>query len=175
MSSSHKAHNKKSFLAAAVLMLIITAAAVIFIQLNTEYLVLYNADTGERYMSQKAEQGFEFSVEFIHSVNKTPVRDTYRIDDGKIRAHSTTYRSFGAGVQTQLEDGQEMSIDDDGNMIITGFDITYDPLRYIVSAAYDHVLIIGDRQISLRETCGKNTRVVFEVAPLFEILTKGLK
>lgn len=174
MSSSYKAHNTKKFLAAAVLMLIITAAAVIFIQLRTDYLVLYNADTGERYLIEKAEQGFEFSVEFIHSVNKTPVKDTYRIDEGKIKAYSTTYRSFGAGVQTQLEDGQKMTVDKDGNMIITGFDITYDPLRYIVSAAYDHVLFIGDRQISLRETCGKNTRVVFEVAPLFEILTKGL-
>ncbi len=174
MSSFHKAHNIKKFLAAAVLMLIITAAAVIFIQLRTDYLVLYNADTGKRYLTEKAEQGFEFSVEFIHSVNKTPVKDTYRIEEGKIRAYSTTYRSFGAGVQTQLEDGQEMTVDGDGNMIITGFDITYDPLRYIVSAAYDHVLFIGDRQISLRETCGKNARVVFEVAPLFEILTKGL-
>ena len=155
-------------------MINIRTAAVIFIQLRTDYLVLYNADTGERYLTEKAEQGFEFSVEFIHSVNKTPVKDTYRIDEGKIRAYSTTYRSFGAGVQTQLEDGQKMTVDKDGNMIITGFDITYDPLRYIVSAAYDHVLFIGDRQISLRETCGKNTRVVFEVAPLFEILTKGL-
>ncbi len=174
MSSAKKAHNKKSFLAAAVLMLIITAAAVFIIQFNTDYLVLYNADTGERYMTEKAEQGFEFSVEFIHSVNKTPVKDTYRVENGKIRAYSTTYRSFGAGVQTQLEDGQEMTVDDNGNMVITGFDITYDPLRYIVSAAYDHVLFIGDKQVSLRETCGENTRIVFEVAPLFKILTKGM-
>lgn len=174
MSSAKKAHNKKSFLAAAVLMLIITAAAVFIIQLNTDYLVLYNADTGERYMTEKAEQGFEFSVEFIHSVNKTPVKDTYRVENGKIRAYSTTYRSFGAGVQTQLEDGQEMTVDDNGNMVITGFDITYDPLRYIVSAAYDHVLFIGDKQVSLRETCGENTRIIFEVAPLFKILTKGM-
>ena len=174
MSCRQQVSFQKKFIAAAVIMIIITAAAVIFIQLNTDYLVLYNADTGERYLTEEAEQGFEFSVEFIHSVNKTPVKDTYRIDEGKIRAYSTTYRSFGAGVQTQLEEGQEMSVDGDGNMIITGYDITYDPLRYIVSAAYDHVLFIGDRQISLRETCGKNTRVVFEVAPLFEILTKGL-
>lgn len=174
MSSRNTAHNKKSFLAAAVLMLIITAAAVIFIFLSTDYLVLYNADTGERYLTRKAEQSFEFSVEFIHSVNKTPVKDTYRIEDGKIRAHSTTYRSFGAGVQTQLEDGQKMTVDDDGNMVITGFDITYDPLRYIVSAAYDHVLFIDGKQISLRETCGANAKIVFEVAPLFKILTKGL-
>lgn len=174
MSSPDKAHNKKSFLAAAVLMLIITAAAVFIILLNTDYLVLYNADTGERYLAEKAEQGFEFSVEFIHSVNKTPVKDTYRVENGKIRAYSTTYRSFGAGVQTQLEDGQIMNVDDNGNMIITGYNITYDPLRYIVSAAYDHVLFINDKEISLRETCGENTRIVFEVAPLFRILTKGM-
>lgn len=174
MSSTLKAHNTKKFLAAAVLMLIITAAAVFIIQLNTDYLVLYNADTGERYLAEKAEQGLEFSVEFIHSVNKTPVKDTYRIKDGKIKAYSTTYRSFGAGVQTQLEEGQKMTVDDNGNMIITGYDITYDPLRYIVSAAYDHVLFINGKEISLRETCGENTRIVFEVAPLFRILTKGM-
>ena len=104
MSSTKIAHNKKSFLAAAVLMLIITAAAVFIILFNTDYLVLYNADTGERYLTEKTEQGFEFSVEFIHSVNKTPVKDTYRIDNGKIKAYSTTYSSFGAGVQTQLEE-----------------------------------------------------------------------
>lgn len=174
MSSTEKAHNKKSFLAAAVLMLIITAAAVFIILFNTDYLVLYNADTGERYLTEKAEQGFEFSVEFIHSVNKTPVKDTYRIENGKIRAYSTTYRSFGAGVQTQLEDGQKMTVDDNGNMVITGYDITYDPLRYIVSAAYDHILFIDGKEISLRETCGENTKIVFEVAPLFKILTKGM-
>jgi len=60
------------------------------------------------------------------------------------------------------------------NLQGAGFDITYDPLRYIVSAAYDHVLFIGDKQVSLRETCGENTRIVFEVAPLFKILTKGM-
>ena len=67
-----------------------------------------------------------------------------------------------------------MTVDDNGNMIITGYDITYDPLRYIVSAAYDHVLFINGKEISLRETCGENTRIVFEVAPLFRILTKGM-
>ena len=55
MSSTKIAHNKKSFLAAAVLMLIITAAAVFIILFNTDYLVLYNADTGERYLTEKTE------------------------------------------------------------------------------------------------------------------------
>lgn len=173
MSFKNSAHTKKSFLAAAVLMLIITAAAVIISQLSADYLVLYNSQTGERYLTEKAEQGFMFSVEFIHSVNLTPVKDTYIVDNGKIKAYSTTYRSFGAGVQTALQDGQKMTYDDNGNMVITGFDITYDPLRYIVSAAYDHILFLNGQEISLRDLCGKNTKVVFEVLPLFNILTKG--
>ena len=173
---SHKTlkSSKKRLIFAAVLMIIITAAAVLMSGLCTPYLVMYVSDTNTRYITQKAEDGLMFSVEFIHSVNQTPVKDTYIIEDNQIRAYSTTYRSFGAGVQTALEEGQTMTYDDDGNMVITGFDITYDPLRYIVGTVSDHILTINGNEISLRDLCGRNAKVVFEIATPFEILTKGL-
>ena len=174
MSSEPSAKSRKRLIAAAVLMIIITAAAVLITQLFSDCLVLYNSDTGSRYITQKAEEGLMFSVEFIHSVNQTPVKDTYIIENGQIKAYSTTYRSFGAGVQTALGEGQTMTFDDDGNMIITGYDIAYDPLRYIVGTVSDHILEIGGEEISLRNMCGRNARVVFEIATPFEILTKGL-
>lgn len=155
-------------------MIIITAAAVLINLCSTSYLVLYVEDTNTRYITQKAEEGLMFSVEFIHSVNQTPLKDTYIIENEQIRAYSTTYRSFGAGVQTALEEGQTMTYDDEGNMVITGFDITYDPLRYIVGTVSDHILTIDGKEISLRDLCGRNARVVFEIATPFEILTKGL-
>lgn len=155
-------------------MIFITAAAVFIKTASAEYLVLYNADTGERYIAEKAEEGMMFSVEFIHSVNKTPVKDTFIIENGEIRAYSTTYRSFGAGVQTALEGGQKMTYDEQGNMIITGFDITYDPLRYCVGTVSDHILTLGGEEISLRNMCGRSERVVFETVTGFEILTKGM-
>ncbi len=155
-------------------MIFITAAAVFIKTALAEYLVLYNADTGERYITEKAEEGMMFSVEFIHSVNKTPVKDTYIIENGEIRAYSTTYRSFGAGVQTALEGNQKMTYDEQGNMIITGFDITYDPLRYCVGTVSDHILTLGGKEISLRNMCGRSERVVFETVTGFEILTKGM-
>ena len=67
-----------------------------------------------------------------------------------------------------------MTYDDEGNMVITGFDITYDPLRYIVGTVSDHILTIDGKEISLRDLCGRNARVVFEIVTPFEILTKGL-
>ena len=155
-------------------MIIITAAAVLMSLMSTPYLVMYVSDTNERYITQKADEGLMFSVEFIHSVNQTPVKDTFIIENKQIRAYSTTYRSFGAGVQTSLDEGQTMTYDDDGNMVITGFDITYDPLRYIVGTVSDHILTINGNEISLRELCGRNAKVVFEIATPFEILTKGL-
>ncbi len=171
---SHKPGFLKRLITAAVLMLIITAAAVFIKTASVTYLVLYNADTGERYITEKAEEGMMFSVEFIHSVNKTPVKDTFIIENGEIRAYSTLYRSFGAGVQTALEGNQKMTYDEQGNMIITGFDITYDPLRYCVGTVSDHILTLGGEEISLRNMCGRSERVVFETVTGFEILTKGM-
>lgn len=174
MSLNNLAHFKKRLIVAAVLMLIITAAAVLINILCTPYLVMYVSDTNTRYITQKAEDGLMFSVEFIHSVNQTPLKDTYIIENKQIRAYSTTYRSFGAGVQTALEEGQTMTYDENGNMVITGFDITYDPLRYIVGTVSDHILTIDGKEISLRDLCGRNAKVVFEIVTPFEILTKGL-
>ena len=57
-----------------------------------------------------------------------------------------------------------MTYDEEGNMIITGFDITYDPLRYIVGTVSDHTLVIGDKTISLRALCGQNAEVVFSLS-----------
>ncbi|MBQ8763510.1 MAG: DUF1850 domain-containing protein [Clostridia bacterium] len=174
MSCKLSSDFKKRIIAAAVLMIIITAAAFAIKGLSAEYLVLYDSDTGVRYITEKAEEGLMFSVEFIHSVNQTPVKDTYIIENGEICAYSTTYRSFGAGVQTALEGNQKMTYDDEGNMIITGFDITYDPLRYIVGTVSDHILTFQGEEISLRNMCGRNAKVVFEIAAGYEILTKGM-
>ncbi len=174
MSFRSDFHFKKWLIATAAIMIFITAAAVSLNLLSAEYLVLYNYETNARYVTVKADDGMMFSVEFIHSVNQTPLKDTYIIDDGQIRAHSTTYRSFGAGVQTALNEGEKMTYDDDGNMVITGIDKTFDPLIYIVGTVSDHILELNGKEISLRNLCGRNARVVFDVAPLYEILTKGM-
>lgn len=174
MSCKHSAGFRKRLIAAAVLMVFITAAAFAVNMLSAEYLVMYDSDTGKRYITEKADDGLMFSVEFVHSVNQTPVKDTYIIENSEICAYSTTYRSFGAGVQTALEGNQKMSYDDDGNMVITGFDMTYDPLRYIVGTVSDHILTFGGEEISLRNMCGRNARVSFEICTAFEILTKGM-
>ena len=142
-------------------------AVLLFLSLGRTRLVLYNDETGEVYRRWLSRDKMEFSVEFVHSVNKSPVRDVFTVEGGEIRAKETVYGAFGAGVQSELEPGQTLTYDADGNMVVSGFDFTYDPLRYIVGTVSDHVLVIEGETVSLRELCGRNAHVAFALRGLF--------
>ena len=94
-------HLRKYITAAAAIITIIAAAAVLLPR-SGYYLTLRNRDTGEVYARYKMGEGDRFSVTFIHSVNKYPLTDTYEIENKTIYVEETTYCSFGAGVQTEL-------------------------------------------------------------------------
>ena len=126
-------------------------------------LVLCYSDTDEIIASFEGNEGSEFSVEFIHSVNQSPVKDVFRIENGQIVADRTIYSAFGAGVQTEIEDGQTLEFDEDGNMVVSGFDIVFPRVDYLVGTVSDHILEIQGESISLRDLCGRNAHVYFEV------------
>lgn len=125
------------------------------------YLTLRNGDTKEVYARYEIKDGDEFSVGFIHSVNKSPLTDVYQIRDHKIYVVRTIYYGFGAGVQTGLEDGQTLDYGDNGEMIISGFDREMPHLSYIVGTVSDHTLMLYGEETSLRDLCGRNATVAF--------------
>lgn len=147
--------------------LIVAAAVLIIIIYLTGpryYLILKDTDTGSEYASYPVEIGSRFSVEFIHSVNKSPVRDIYEVrGDGDIYVIETDYYAFGAGVQTELNPGEVLEYGDDGSMRVENINIRIPELIYVVGTVSDHVLSIDDSDISLRDLCGRNSSVSFSV------------
>ncbi len=139
------------------------AAAFVF-KRQKSYLVLSSVKTGEEYARYPVRISDTFSVGFIHSVNKSPVTDYYEIRSDGIYVVKTVYYDFGAGVQTQIEDGQKLEQGEDGSMIVTGFDKKMEDLIYFVGTVSDHTLTLEDgREISLRDLCGKNAMVRFSL------------
>ena len=126
-------------------------------------IVLCYSQTDEIIASFEAYEGAEFSVEFIHSVNNSPVKDVFCVKDGKLVADRTIYSAFGAGVQTEIEDGQKLEFDENGNMVVSGFDIVFPKVHYLVGTVSDHILEIQGEYISLRDLCGRNAHVYFQV------------
>jgi len=124
-------------------------------------LVLSDPATGEVYAAYPAEEGTEFSVEFIHSVNKSPVRDYYQCRSDGIWNTRCVYYGFGAGVEEILLEGETLSYGTDGEMIVSGIDHRLDPMILVVGTISDHTFRMGEETVSLRDLCGRSSKVLF--------------
>ena len=128
------------------------------------YLEIRYTDTGKVLVKLPLNEYDEFVIEFIHSVNKSPVRETYRIEGGRIRLQNVRLYSFGAGF-SDLNEMQKLSRDGDA-MVISGFNVSYKELNLITGTASDHVLLVNNEIINLRELSGKpdgrNTRITIQ-------------
>ena len=98
-------------MAAAIVLII--AAASLLIPRAGYYLTLRNKDSGELYARYRMDEGDRFSITFKHSVNQYPLTDTFEISEGKIYAEECKYYAYGAGVQVELNPGEELSFTDD--------------------------------------------------------------
>lgn len=145
-------------------MAIIAIAAMLVLLLfwpGKTVMQLCDGASGRIYAQFEVEDGTKFSISFIHSVNKSPVEEGYFVKDMDIYLDTCLYSAFGAGVATEIEEGQSLTYTEDGQMLITGFNRKINELSYIVGTVSDHILKINGEEISLRDLCGRNSTVRF--------------
>lgn len=125
--------------------------------------MLTDGHSGAEYARYDVSDGSEFSVAFIHSVNKSEVKEGYVIQGEEIYLETCLYSAFGAGVATELEGDQTLTYTDSGEMLIGNIHTLMPNLAYIVGTVSDHVLEVNGQEISLRDLCGRNNLVRFQV------------
>jgi hypothetical protein len=128
-------------------------------------LEIINSASGKVY-NRLVIESKEFAVEYIHSVNNSVVQEIFKVDGKNIKPAAVRFYSFGAGMQTELEEGQQMLRDGDA-FIITGFNRSFTELNYIIDTASDHLLLLNGERISLRDLCGRNVRVTLRIHQRF--------
>ncbi len=127
--------SKKLLIIITVVLLCAAVIVVIMAKKNSnETLTITDVDSGKEYAALTLPANREFSITFIHSVNKSPVTDVYIAKDDEI---------YG----------------EHGEMILAGYDMYMPDLIYVVGTVSDHVLAIGEDEISLRDLCGRNAKV----------------
>jgi hypothetical protein len=126
-------------------------------------LEIRDAASGRVYGRWPLGESGEFSIEFVHSVHQSPVRETFKADGSSVLPIATRFFSFGAGMQSDLEEGKTMSRDGDV-LLVKGFNTSFRELNYIVGTVSDHLLIIGAETVSLRELCGRNAHITIRPA-----------
>ena len=147
----------KPLRAAAAIILLIAAA--LFALSPGQCLTIRDRDTGELYGRYPLKDGERFSIEFMHSVNLSPVIDIYEIHDGRIYVEETAYYQFGAGVQTQLNEGETLRYGEDGSMVVGNIHQDRTGICYLVSTVFDHILSVDGESFSLTELCGRGAAV----------------
>ena len=130
-----------------------------------QYLIMANAYTDEVYFQEPLEEDGVFSVSYTHSVNKTNVEEYYRLEeDGEIYLFKARYRSFGAGVATEIFPGQTLRYED-GYMIIENMHYQIPSLIYKVGTVSDPLIHIGQNTWHMKELAPSLTSVRFTVQP----------
>ena len=129
---------------------------------GSRILEIRDSASGKVYGRWPLEGTGEFAIEFIHSVHQSPVRETFKAKGKMIQLVSVRFYSFGAGMQSDLGEGQVLSRDGDA-MIITGYTASFKELNYIVGTVSDHLMFINNEEFSLRELCGRNAHITFRL------------
>lgn len=141
---------------------VLIAAVILLISLTFSgtYLVLEDDETGEIYNIIPVKDLDEFEITFTHSVNKSPVTDIYQIRSGDIYLTGNIYYNFGAGVPTEIYDGQSLTYGENGEMIISDMDTLMPHLVYVIGTVTDYYLSVNDgEKICLQELYGTNKHI----------------
>ena len=163
-----KPKTRKTYTATALCVVAVILALVIFAgkPLFTDpvrCVVMTNAETNEVYFQQPLEADGVFSVSYIHSVNKSNVEEYYRLEeDDQLYLFRARYRAFGAGVATELEEGQTLSYED-GYMIIENIHYQIPNLVYRVGTVSDPLIHIGTQVWHMKDLAPPLTSVRFTI------------
>ena len=150
-----------STVAAAVMIFIAAALFLPGCSSQGGRLILSDPATGKVYAAYPMTEGDEFSVEFIHSVNKSPVRDYYECRSDGIWNTRCVYYGFGAGVEEILLEGEILTYGENGEMIVSNIEHRVDPMILVVGTISDHTFRVGAETVSLRDLCGRSSKVLF--------------
>jgi hypothetical protein len=125
-------------------------------------LEIRNAKTGSIVFIHKVAAGEAFSIAFVHSVEKSPVVDYFRIDDAfRMVLYETAFRSLNTGLPASISEGQKFSRKGEEFRLSITQGVLPD-IQLWVDEKYEGVLEIGGRKLSLAAMAG-NTLLIVKV------------
>jgi hypothetical protein len=160
MSNRNKKHSKKALLlSTAFLFLIIVIISVIFLPVDKQEYVLqiYLPYAETVFWDEPVQPGDTFYHEYLHSVELSPVREYYKIDENyQMIATESWSKSFGAGLPYETKEKLERI---DGFFVIhEEREIEY--LNILPSHLYPHSFFYREKTVDLSsELSGERIRI----------------
>jgi len=120
---------------------------VLFLLCSPVHFLVIRSANGSIIDSYQLGSGEEFAVRYIHSVQKTPVIEVFRVDFGEgIELRETVYTDFGAGLPFLLE-GSAVFESGGGKFRIYGIKKLLSDVVFRVGRFADYNLLLRGREI----------------------------
>lgn len=142
------------------LLMLLSLGLVIAVLPEEQMLVIREGETKKILWAKPVGEGQLLSISFVHSVNQSPITESYQVAGEEFLFHELRFQTFGAGMQTELYEGERFHQEGE-DMIISGGTRSFSSLHYIVGTISEHVLTISEEELPLGETFGKNAKLSF--------------
>lgn len=121
--------------------------------------------TRQRLLLVDMKPGEEFTISFIHSVNRRPVYDTMRVESDHLVIVRSRYDSFGAGMPESSTGEGTLSIAKDGWLVWT-VNRPVPDVTVRVGWTAEHTLHIRDNKIRLAELAEPGSALTIRVTKI---------
>ncbi|MFD2657981.1 DUF1850 domain-containing protein [Gracilibacillus thailandensis] len=141
---------RNAFLATSLVVILLMIGVWLLVPSNYQ-LVIRDMKTKEILWADTIEKGNRFAHRYIHSVEKSPVKEVFQFSDmGEIRTMESWTKSFGAGLPYQRKGEVAM---EDGYYVLKNINrpIHDDVLRMKPSNLYPHTFLFQNQTIYLSE------------------------
>lgn len=107
--------------------------------------------------------GDEFTISFVHSVNKRPVYDTIRIEKDHFLVVKSRYDAFGAGMPVASDGDARLKTVADGWLELTDINLRLTDFKIFVGTIAEHSLRIHNKDFRMTEHVAPGTPVTFSI------------
>lgn len=146
---------------------------IIFFAPMFDMLTITEAESGRIVFVSRKSENKEFYTSFIHSVNRMPVYDYYKIIDNHFLLYKTSFYSYGAGMP-DFEDYKQKPVLKDGMVHIDNLNIEMDSFSLFVGRVANHSLYIDNKVYKLSDFIepGKTAHFKIQKVSLFVLLRR---
>ena len=153
---------KKIFISILILLSLAIASIVPFFK----SVVIEDGKTGKSLAFFDAKQGSEFSIEYIHSIHKTPVREIYQVHNEEILQTEMRFQEFGVGMPSGAEEG-EVFAQKGENYILSNMKRTFPSLDIRIGQIIaNHTLLLNGNKYPFSSFSEKGSWVSIKVEKL---------
>ncbi|UMZ73610.1 DUF1850 domain-containing protein [Natranaerofaba carboxydovora] len=133
------------------------------------YLIIKDGDTDDVLVKRQVNLGQKITLWYVHSADGTPVTQVFQVKEkGELSLEKEKYEWYGAGLEAGSGDLEYSS--KNGEVIVSGYDRSFEVLPIRVANTVPQVLTIGDEEFDLSEITKGGTLLNVEIDSEFSFI-----